>query len=385
MPIDTMSEITWHFPRNDLADAYLAQFRTGLTHSITLFAPRRKGKTEFLLEDLAPAAEDEGYKVCYVSLWALKSDPAAALLAGLVDAGQKQTMWQRAKQLLKTPIRSLDGEASIGGATVSVGAELAGDKPAAEADLIEIPRALDNLVRQARNGKVLLLLDEVQFLAKPAHDHLVSSLRTALDTRKASVRTVFTGSSRVRLQEMFDTIKAPLFQFSQHTHFPDLGESFTRFMAENFHKVTKRRLEEGEAWAGFELLGRSPGLFRDAITATVMRGLTDFMGICHEIRDGAESRADMIGMWSRLKPLEQLVVQCVLAGEGLYTEGTRTKLAQAIGVDEVTNNQVQSVVNRLLDEQILFFKQRGKYEIEDAGFKDWLTRHLSELPMSDPK
>jgi len=378
-----MAEIDWHFPRTDLARAYLAQFSTGLTHSLTLFAPRRKGKTEFLIGDLAPRADEAGYKVCYVSLWALKSDPAAALLTGLKDAGAKSTFWRRARRLLATPLQSLEAEASVAGASVRVGAEFDNDPASVREHLIEIPRALDQLARQAGNGKVLLLLDEVQFLARPVHETLVAALRTALDTRKDCVRTVFTGSSRVRLQEMFDTIKAPLFQFSQRTHFPDLDEAFTRFMAANFRKVTQRELDHGLAWAGFELLGRSPGLFRDAINELVMRGGTDFMAACHDIREQAESRADLLGIWSRLKPIERLVVQSVLQGEGLYAEGTRLKLARGLGVDEVSASQVQSVVNRLVGEQILFSKGRGDYEIEDAGFRDWLTRHLAELPMGD--
>ena len=71
------------------------------------------------------------------------------------------------------------------------------------------------------------MLDEVQFVARPAHEDLIAALRTALDTRKRTAHVVFTGSSRVRLQDMFDSIQAPLFQFSQTTTFPDLGEGFT--------------------------------------------------------------------------------------------------------------------------------------------------------------
>jgi len=380
-----MPEIDWHFPRTDLARAYLAQFNTGLSHSLTLFAPRRKGKTEFLISDLAPAADEAGYKVCYVSLWALKSDPAGALLNGLIDAARTPSIWQRAKRFFSTPLQSLDAEASVAGATLRVGAEFENGQAASKDDLIEIPRALDQLARQAANGKAFLMLDEVQFLAKPVHETLVAALRTALDTRKGNVHTVFTGSSRVRLQEMFDTIKAPLFQFSQRTHFPDLDEAFTRFMSTNFHRATQRELDAGQAWAGFESLGRSPGLFRDAINELVMRGGTDFMAVCHQIREAAENRADMLGAWSRLKPLEQLVVQSVLRGEGLYAEDTRQRLALALGVDEMSASQVQSVVNRLVGEQILFARGRGEYEIEDAGFRDWLVRHLAELPMGDPE
>lgn len=378
-----MPEIDWHFPRTDLAQAYLAQFNSGLSHSLTLFAPRRKGKTEFLISDLAPLAETLGYKVCYVSLWALKSDPAAALLTGLIDAACKPSIWQRARRLFATPLLSLQAEASISGAGVRLEAEFDHTASATKQDLIEIPRALDQLARQAGNGKALMLLDEVQFLARPVHETLVAALRTALDTRKDTVRTVFTGSSRVRLQEMFDTIKAPLFQFSQRTHFPDLDQRFTRFMAANFQRVTQRQLDTELAWAGFQCLGCSPGLFRDAINEQVMRGGTDFLTVCREIRAGAESRADLLGLWNRLKPIEQLVVQAVLQGDGLYAERTRQRLAQALGVDEVSASQVQSVVNRLVGEQILFAKGRGTYEIEDAGLRDWLARHLAELPLDE--
>lgn len=155
-------------------------------------------------------------------------------------------------------------------------------------------------------------------------------------------------------------------------------------MSTNFRRATQRELDAGQAWAGFESLGRSPGLFRDAINELIMRGGTDFMAVCHQIREAAENRADMLGAWSRLKPLEQLVVQSVLRGEGLYAEDTRQKLALALGVDEMSASQVQSVVNRLVGEQILFARARGEHEIEDAGFRDWLTRHLAELPLGDP-
>ena len=53
----------WHFPRPDLASAYLATLNAGLVTSTTIFAPRRTGKTVFLLRDLKPLAESEGYTV----------------------------------------------------------------------------------------------------------------------------------------------------------------------------------------------------------------------------------------------------------------------------------------------------------------------------------
>lgn len=379
-----MEPINWHYPRVALATAYLAQFEQGLSHSITLFAPRRKGKTEFLLKDLAPAAEARGYKVCYVSMWTLKTNPAAALLAGLAEANRDDGLFGRIGRALTSPLNTVEAEAAFAGFGLKLGADLnPGGEPAGDA-LLQIPALLDTLAARARNHTLLLLLDEVQFLAKPAHETLVAALRTALDVRKDTVHTVFTGSSRVRLQQMFDTLKAPLFQFSQRTHFPDLGEDFTRFMAHNFRLATQRELDPAHAWRGFETLGFSPGLYREAINLLALEGGLDFLGLCARVREEAESRAGMHSVWQDLKPFEQLVVKSVLRGESLYADETRQRYAQALGVDAVSPSQVQAALTRLVNEQILFGKARGEYEIEDTGFQAWLARHLQEQPLLDP-
>jgi hypothetical protein len=80
--------------------------------------------------------------------------------------------------------------------------------------------------------------------------------------RKKNVKTVFTGSSRNRLQLMFSQIKAPLFQFSQTTDFPDLDQRFVQFIMEAFFHATGRQVDLEQANAAFASLGHTPGLFR---------------------------------------------------------------------------------------------------------------------------
>ena len=65
--------ISWHYPRAELAASYLDTLQAGLISSMVLFAPRRKGKTEFVLEDLLPAAEAAGYRTVYCSMWQNRS------------------------------------------------------------------------------------------------------------------------------------------------------------------------------------------------------------------------------------------------------------------------------------------------------------------------
>lgn len=62
----------WHYHRPVLAKLYLDTLNIGLVTSTTSFAPRRAGKTSFLLKDLTPAAEANGYIVVYVDLWQTK-------------------------------------------------------------------------------------------------------------------------------------------------------------------------------------------------------------------------------------------------------------------------------------------------------------------------
>ncbi|MFD2273659.1 hypothetical protein ACFS07_28480 [Undibacterium arcticum] len=64
----------------------MASFELGLSSARGLFARRRMGKTEFLVQDFIPAAEAKGYACVYVNLWDLKDDPATALVSALHKA-----------------------------------------------------------------------------------------------------------------------------------------------------------------------------------------------------------------------------------------------------------------------------------------------------------
>ena len=65
----------WNFSRPKLASKLLKVFDVGITSNIALIAPRRKGKTLFLLSDLAPEAHSHGYVPIYASLWQNMDSP----------------------------------------------------------------------------------------------------------------------------------------------------------------------------------------------------------------------------------------------------------------------------------------------------------------------
>jgi hypothetical protein len=141
--------------------AYLDTFRAGLISSIVLFAPRRKGKTEFLLEDLLPAAEEAGYRTVYCSLWQNRSDPLASLLLALRNAAKPKTFSEKFHERLLRSLKKTSVELDIGAAgKLKAEAEFNRD-PANQAALQSLPEMLDAVVSLSK-GKVL-----IQRLAQP--------------------------------------------------------------------------------------------------------------------------------------------------------------------------------------------------------------------------
>src|SRR5258708_22540070 len=105
----------WHYPRPELAAKYLQMFDVGLTSARALFAKRRMGKSEFLEQDLIPAARDAGYLTVYLNLWDARSQPAPAFLAALTRA-LKPTGLRKLAKTLKRPLKSIKASAKVAAA-----------------------------------------------------------------------------------------------------------------------------------------------------------------------------------------------------------------------------------------------------------------------------
>jgi hypothetical protein len=181
---ETIEPDPWHFPRPELADAYLKAFDLKLSSARGLFARRRMGKTEFLRRDLLPAAAAAGYLIAYTNLWDNRSAPDIALVAALTDALEPQGV-KAVLTKLGQPLKKIRASAKIpGGAEGALEAELA--LPA-----IDKSEALREVLKQLDRQKrpLVLVIDEAQVLARAEHSDFSHALRAALDVR-ACVRAV---------------------------------------------------------------------------------------------------------------------------------------------------------------------------------------------------
>jgi hypothetical protein len=355
----------WHYPRTALADSVLMAFDSGLSHALTMFAPRRMGKTEFLLKDIAPRAEEHDWRVFYHSFMT-DGDEAGELF--------KLSLAEFAAGRMRSWLKPLT--ARVSAELLGVKAELGTQDTARPHSLTEIVQAL------ASSGKTILLLDEAQILARQSrNEELLGGLRTGLDINKDTLKVLFTGSSREGLRRMFSEARAPFFHFGTNIELPTLDRGFCAHLAAAYQRSTGRTLDEWLLWQEFEAMGFVPGRLRAVVEAMVLNAnlsLADAVALkAHDMHDDAE----YVKVLKALPPLDRLVLQAVLEGAPLFAEDTRTRMAATLGSAAQTTTSVQSAAERLLRDELITRRERGTYEISDPGFAQWL-KALAASPNS---
>lgn len=103
---------------------------------------------------------------------------------------------------------------SFGAGAAGVQGDAALEFKSAIASSLDPLARIDDLLARPASGKrkALILIDEAHALAaEPTRPGLIAALRTSLDTRKATVAAVFTGSNRDGLTAMFVRRAAPFF------------------------------------------------------------------------------------------------------------------------------------------------------------------------------
>lgn len=364
-----MGKDLWHFPRLDLAKKVTAMLDMGLSSALTFFAPRRMGKTEFLRKDITPYANKNGWSVHYFSF---------------LDVGLEVSEVY-ARELLKfaQEVGALKTKGGLLGRIQKIGAEAAGIK--AQVELTG--RDINKFVSEARpslqeiinllgaHGKTMLLMDEVQVLAKNSgNDRFVASLRTALDLNKDKVKVIFTGSSREGLRHMFSSASAPFFHFGQNLDFPELGKDFTDHLSNIFHKATGRKLDKDILWESFQQMDQVPQLVRSLVERLALNPNQTIKVAKSQLLEDLFNDRSFVESWSKLSALEKLLLkQIACDATSLFSERFRQDLSKMLGVSKLKVPNVQSALRSLLRKDLVGkFPDRGGYFIEDPNFKNWL-------------
>lgn len=361
----------WYFPRTELARKYLEILDVGISSSLGIVAPRRKGKTLFVLNDISELARKQQYIPVYASFWQNINAPHEGLMLALEEALDALERKIPFTQLLSAKIKK-----------TSLGNELIGKLEVEFADspkkpdskeLMRLDQLLTQLQHKAKNKTVLLLIDEIQHLATSPHfDGLTHALRTMLDKRAGKVKAILTGSSRHYMHLLFNETQSPFYHFVETVPFPDLDEAFIEFLVVNLRQRYEKNISAESLRRAFIAVDRSPYWMMKLIShmITFNEVLDVSVKYILELIEVAEGFEQIV---KRLKPIDKIIFLELSEGHSPFSQKLLERIDRETSVKGVYPN-VQRSLKRLIEYQLVTQRSKGEYEIEKPGFKAYLTR-----------
>ena len=359
----------WYYPRQSLAEKYLKILEVGISSNLAIIAPRRKGKTLFVLNDISTLARKENYFPVYASLWQNINSPHEGLILALeesIEALDKQITIGR---LLKMKIKKTSlGNELIG--KIEVEFADSPKKPTSR-DLILLDQLLGRLQGKVKHKKLLLLIDEVQHLATSSHfDSLTHALRTMLDKRLGKIKTIFTGSSRHYMNLLFNESQSPFYHFVETVPFPELGDEFLTFISENLRKRHKISTSIKSLTHAFSAVDQSPYWMMKIIShmITFDENINASINYVSQLIEAAEG-FDRIK--KAMKPVDKIVFLALSSGKSPFSKELLAKIERETPVKGIYPN-VQRSLQRLIEQHLISQVEKGQYKIEKPGFKKYL-------------
>lgn len=365
-------QLTWYFPRPELARKYLDQFEVGTGEPLTLFSKRQTGKTTFLLNEMFPAAEARGWLPVYIDLWSVRSNPTTAIVGELKSAYEDYTtpdseLGKRAK----TKITSLN--------IMSFGVGF-GDQPRmTEPDdaSLKIGYWLRQVAAVAPK-QVLLMIDEVQSLAAhPDGVNVISALRSALIRARGKVYTVFTGSSQSALATMFAHSRAPLYDFASHRDLPGFSRDFVEHIAQVFASRTHLQLDVAALAVAFAQLESMPSYLITMVMDMMAAKSIDVSAYLATHRIHMETRQNFRAQWDDCKAMEQAVLYRLSHDRELFSREGVKDYREALGVHTISDRSVRHALNNLIRKDVI---KRGlgpdEYIFTNSAFAAWIRDNI---------
>ena len=359
----------WHFPRPELADSYLELLELGISSSLALIAPRRKGKTLFLLQDFAPRAQKKQYIPVYASLWQNINAPHEGLISALEEAIAALEKRAALTKLFKARIKK-----------TSISNELLGKMEIEFADspqkpgnneLVYLDKLLAELEDKAGKKRLLLMIDEVQHLSTSrSFDPLTHALRTMLDKRQGRVKSIFTGSSRHYMNLLLNESQSPFYHFVDSMPFPDLGEPFIDFIREKLADDHRMVVPVKPLVKAFSALESSPYWMMKLIGFMITSRASIDEAMDHVVRllDAAEGLESIA---QKMRPIDRIVFLALAEGKNPFSRELLAKVAMESNVKGVPSN-IQRAIARLSEDNLVSQIHKGEYYIEKPGLRRYL-------------
>ncbi len=341
-----------------------------------LSAPRRTGKTTFIRADLLPMLREAGAVVIYADLWEQRSiNPARVIISAIRDA-----ILHESGVVLKTASAMGLKKVKVGGLEMDLDA--IGTK---EGD--SLARTLEKL-GAASNKPMVMVVDEAQH-AQTTDDgrDTLFALKAARDAmilgEGKGFRFVATGSNSDRLRTLVSS-KDQAFFGAKEEHLPELDEPYLEWVLGS--SPFKPHLSLPVIRQGFEMFSRRPeylqrllksledepafdatsieSIFVERVAASMERTRQTFLASLRsmEALDAAVFRR-MARLGDRFTPFDE--------GALRDYQDLMNQAAPKTKIERPTKSSVQSALERLRKESLVWNAGRGLWHIEDSQHVAW--------------
>ena len=366
-----------------IADAIMGATPFDYRSGLFLAAPRRTGKSTFLLHDLCPELTSRNVVTIYVDLWSNREKDPGDLLIDAV----KQEMRALDNGLVKAA-RAI-GLAKIGvGSWASLDINSIGAPHGAT-----LADAIIALIRRS-GSPVAIIVDEAQHaLSSEAGVNAMFALKSARDQANMSqdipidgprLMLVFTGSHRDKLASFVLRRDQPFFGASI-MDFPmldrDFAESYTTWLNERL--ASGNRFNADHVFTAFDKLGRRPEKLQELLKDLAF-GLGSAVDLQSAIEDGANDLRERLWEdydrdYDGLSIIQQAVLCRIVEQGNKFSPFSADSLAAytAFAQTPIDVPSAQSALEALRQKNIVWRSSRGVYALEDQGMEPWLEARLA--------
>ncbi|WP_250469798.1 ATP-binding protein [Caballeronia sp. GAFFF2] len=368
---ETLEGDPWHFARPALAASYLDAFDLKLSSARGLFARRRMGKTEFLQQDLLPAARERGYLVAYTNLWESRIDPDIALVSAIADALAPQGI-KAVLSALGRPVRKIKAGAKLPGVLEgSLEAEIASEQSGLA--LREVLKQIDK-----QKKPLLLIIDEAQVLAHAENSDFAHALRAGLDVRKDRIKVIFAGSSETTLRAMFARASEPFYNWAALEPFPLLGQEFVDYTIKLMNSMARNRLKLEQGLYAFSELHSTPEFFKRFVERYMLYQVQGADAALSHTKAAVFSDEQFNKQWAEMNSADQAVIRLIAHGDsGVHSAAGLGRMTELLG-RPVNKSTASHALRRLQQNNVVTRLSIGEYRIEDEAFAEWIRRKTTD-------
>ena len=354
------------FPRLGLAATYLQRLTDRPDRALSLFGPRQIGKTTFLTGDLVHSAQAAHVLPVYVDLMAARH-PLDAINGALQDQlfGLKS---RKLRQRVK----------SVSALGVGLSMDAPPELPASADAGQQLQHLFADLLRQPGAGGVLLMLDEVQEVARAGAEgeQAMRAVRALFNQHKLSAKLLLlmTGSSQDGLTRLFASPSQASFGLADREDFPPLGLDYVRFVTDraNAGRSSKSRLQPGALFSIFSnQLGNRPADLEAFVGYLGTYNITDLVSGVDAFLTSRYPPQDIARRFNAFTPVQRFLLHEIAGGAQQFMGRVMLdKLEQTLGVG-VSAAAVRKALLSLPDNTVAN-PDRGRYVIEDQLLERWL-------------